>query len=328
MINTENLKKLKELIDSAEHIVFPQPDKIDPDCLASSLAFKRVLEAQGKRVTVYTPEDIPETQRYIPGWDSVVKELPEDFDMAILVDAGSADIATRSIGPKEEEFAKRPFVIIDHHVPDDKKTPYATLSIIEENAPATGQMLYEIFTQLGWEIDKETADLIGFSILYDTYSLTIPGVTPKTLEVMKYIAELGSSIHSLTRRYKKVGGYDIELFKYKAKLIERIELHKDGKIAYIDFPREETEKYEGVLRPMDLVIGDMLQLKGVEIAIAVSDMGEYVKASMRSHPPIAGPAARQFEGGGGHDQAAAFGIKDSSIEEVKEKVLKVVEDLL
>ncbi|PIR98484.1 MAG: hypothetical protein COT88_01510 [Candidatus Colwellbacteria bacterium CG10_big_fil_rev_8_21_14_0_10_41_28] len=325
---TEKSKKLETILRDSKKIVFPQPNKLDADSLASALALKRIFEDMGKEAIVYTSQKIKENLSFVPNIEKVTDQFPTDFDLAILVDAGGLKEADISLNEYRELFEERPFVIIDHHIPEeDNKIPFSDLEIIDPDAPATGQMVFDIAKELGWKIDKEIADMLMTSIMLDTLFLTIPRVKEKDLRSVSELVALGSSIYEIKRNHDRAAGYDLDLIKYKAKLINRIELYRNGTIGIVQITKEEMDKYESRLRPSDLIVYDIQWLKGVEVAATLSDTGELIRCSMRAHVPVAQKAAKHF-GGGGHERAAAFVVEDKSLAEVKEELIEVLSNLL
>jgi nanoRNase/pAp phosphatase (c-di-AMP/oligoRNAs hydrolase) len=74
-----------KIVSDAQHIVVIQADNPDADSMASALALEQILGEMGKQVTLYCGIDITNYLRYIPGHDRVVKDLPHNFDAAILI---------------------------------------------------------------------------------------------------------------------------------------------------------------------------------------------------------------------------------------------------
>jgi len=314
---------LGELVSKSKHILLVQPDKLDPDSIGSSLALKRIFEKLGKETSAYSAKEIPESLRYIPGWDEFKPDLPADFDIALLVDGAPQ---RELVEDHKELFAQKTFVYFDHH--DARPTfPFSIEEVVDAEAAATGEMVYQAAIRLDWPMDKEIGELIGFSIIADTVYFTSSSMRLETFEAAVGITKLGVEIYDLFKKDIETSGYDLDLLKYKADLIQRIELYENGKIGFISIPKEEIQKHGDKLRPMDLIIYDIQRLKGIDIALVLSEQDDGIKGSMRANIPIAAKVAKEF-GGGGHDVAAAFFIENGKLEEVKEKSLKSISKLL
>ncbi len=316
----KSIEQFGKLVDAADDVVLVQPDKLDTDSIASSLALKAIFEKLGKKTSAYSAQPIPSSLQYIPGWQEFKSELPKDFDLAVLVDGAPQK---ELVEDYKDIFAAKPFVHFDHH--DARPTfPFKVLEVVDSEAAATGELLYQAAVQLDWPLDKEIGDLIGFSIMLDTVYFTSSGMRERTFTTIAALYKLGVSIADLYHRDIEVSGYDLELLKYKAELIQRIELYENGRIGFVTIPEEEFNKYSGELRPMDLIIYDIQRLKGVDIAVVLTQQPDGVKGSMRSNIPIAADVAKEFPNGGGHTVAAAFFVEGAKLEEVKEKALSAI----
>ena len=99
-----------------------------------------------------------------------------------------------------------------------------------------------------------------------------------------------------------------ELLPYKGMLLQRVEFYAQNRIATVDIPWKEIERYSHMYNPSMLALDDMRMTIGVAVCIAfkVYDSGR-VTAKIRCTPghPIADKLAEQFEGGG-HAYAAGF----------------------
>ncbi|MDZ4231213.1 MAG: DHH family phosphoesterase [Patescibacteria group bacterium] len=320
---SSSIKEFGKLIAGANHILMVQPNPLDTDSIASSLALKRIFEKLGKKTSAFSAKSIPESLRYIPGWEEFKAKLPKDFDAAVLVDG---EPQRELVEDHKNIFSSKPFVHFDHH-----KTrpafPFPVMEVVDSKASATGELVYQAAEELNWLIDKEIGELIGFSIMLDTVYFTTPSMRPRTFETLTAITHLGVDIADLFRQDMEVSGYDLDLLKYKAQLIDRIEIHAEGKIGFVVIPREEYEKYKDRLRPMDLIIYDIQRLKGVDLALVLTEQPDGIKGSMRANVPIAGKVAKYFNGGG-HDAAAAFFVQNGNLEQVKKEVLEVIKSLI
>src|SRR5690606_36984139 len=83
---------IANILTKATHIVIVQADNPDGDSLASALALEQILHDLGKQPFLYCGIDIPKHLRHLPGWDRVEKDLPHNFDAAILVDCSSRNL--------------------------------------------------------------------------------------------------------------------------------------------------------------------------------------------------------------------------------------------
>ena len=307
-----NLDKFNELVSSAKCIVIVQADNPDGDSLASSLALEGFMEDLGKKATMYCAVDIPSYLRHISGWDRVVHELPKNFDLSIIVDTSSISLLETLVKNGEISWLKtRPAVIVDHHS-TDPTIDFAT-DIINLPASSTGELIYDIASANKWDIKPDNAEYLATSILFDTLGLTSESVNAKTLLTMSKLLEKGVSLAKLEERRRLSNKKSLSLVKYKAKLLDRIELSGDGRVATIDIPFSEIEKYSHEYNPSMLVLDEMRMIDSVLVAIAFKSYPDgKITAKIRANLgiKIAGKLAESF-GGGGHAYASGFKVKNS-----------------
>lgn len=300
----------KKLIDGAQKIIVIQAENPDGDSLGSAVALEEILSDLRKDVVLYCPVDIPKYLRYIKGWDRVVNDFDTSANLAIIVDT-AADVLLSKVleTPGVRHFLEtRPVLVIDHHSTDGNLTFDHT--ILEADAVATGQVIYELATNAGWTINAQAAEDILIAIMSDSLGLTTPNVTPECFFVAGKLAELGASNAAIEERRREFMKKSPEILAYKGKLIERIEYLLDGKLALVHVPFEEITAYSDAYNPGAL-IGDELRLvENVALSCVIKTYPDgKLTARLRGNLPIAEAVAGYF-GGGGHAYAAGFRVHD------------------
>lgn len=322
--------KIKEIIDSSQHIVVIQADNPDADSLASALALEELLEHQGKKVTMYCGIDISDYLHYIPGTDRVVKDIPSKFDSAILVDCSSINLLeqlekTNSIGA----LRTRPFIILDHHQIENTVTINST-ALIDSDAVATGELIYILAKQLNWEITSSAANLLTTSILADSLGFTTDKTSSRPLRIVADLIDLGANLAKLEEIRRRSLSKPINIITYKGKLLQRINYLLDNQLAMIDIPWEETKEFSPHYNPAVLVLEELRFAKDVKLGIVLKSYPDgRITGKLRSNTgsAIAGKLAEHF-GGGGHPSAAGFKTKDYNLEDIKTEIVKQAHQLL
>ncbi len=325
-----NIDKFNKLVDSAKKIVIIQADNPDGDSLASSLALDTLLANLGKEVSIYCGVDIPTYLRHMPGWDRIVHELPKNFDLSIILDTSSVSLLESLEKSGEINWLKtKPCVIIDHHA-TEPTINFAT-DIINEVASSTGEIVFKISEKNAWKIDKQVAEYLASSILFDTLGMTTESVTPKTLLTMSRLLENGVSLAELDDRRRLSNKKSIRLVEYKGRLLQRVSVDVDKRVATIDIPWSEIEKFSYEYNPSMLVLDEMRMIDTVLVAIAFKIYPDgKLTAKIRTNfgIKIADKIAEHF-GGGGHEYAAGFKIsKANNPEETKLECIKKTTELL
>lgn len=306
-----NVKKFSDLINSVQKILIIQADNPDGDSLASALALESLLIDKGKEVILYCGVEIPTYLTYMHGADRVTNDFPRSFDGSIIVDTSALSLLEIIQKEKRLSWLKtKPCIVIDHHA-TETTIDFASL-IINQPAVSTGEIVYKIASELGWELDQVSAECIAYSILSDSLGLMSESVNSETLRIMSELVSTGVSLAKLDSNRRSMSKKTAELVKFKGQLLQRIEYAPDSRIATIDIPWKEIEKYSYAYNPSMLVIDEMRMTDGVMVAIAFKSYPDgKVTAKIRSNYgiTIAGQLAEHF-GGGGHTYAAGFKITD------------------
>lgn len=324
--------QIKQLVDDAQKILIIQADNPDADSIASALALEQILEELGKHTYLYCGIDMPGYLKYLPGWDRVNQELPSSFDLSIVVDASTMTLLAKiAESGKQGTVARKPCIVLDHHAEVESPIPFATVNLTRTDVASTGELIYHLAQGLDWPLDKTSAEFIMTSILGDTQGLTNDLTTAGTYRVMAELVELGVDRPALEELRRNMSKMHPDIFRYKAKLIERTELHIDGKLALVDIPNDEIMQYSPLYNPNALIQFEQLQTEGVIVSVSIKHYNDgRITASIRCNrdAPIASDLAAHF-GGGGHKYAAGFKIiSGKSFAEIKNEVIQKSQELL
>lgn len=332
MINAKykSAEQIKNVIDNSKHIVVVQADNPDGDSLASAIALEHILAKLGKKVTLYCGIDITSYLKYIPGWDRVVKDLPNDFDAAILVDCASITLLeqlekTNQIGA----LRTRPFIIMDHHKVENDVT-INSIDLIDTEAVSTGELIYVLAKQLNYKIDKDTAELLVSSIMADSLGLTVEATTARTIYILAELVELGANLAELDARRRLYMTKPLSVIKYKGQLLQRIEYYCNNELAIVHIPWDEIQTYSPVYNPAVLALEELRMAEGVKMAVVIKTYPDgKITGKIRCNfgAKTAGKLAEHFDGGG-HDSAAGFKTKNWQYEQLKDQLIKESSRLL
>lgn len=325
-----NIEKFIEILKVSNKVVIIQADNPDGDSLASALALESILGNLGKEVILYCGVDIPAYLRYMSGWDRVVRDLPNSFDLSIIVDTSAVSLLESLVKDQKLNWIKtKPCVVIDHHT-TDATIDFAQVMVAGE-AVSTGEIIYQISKSQNWELTRSEAEYIVYSILSDSMGLTSESVTSKTMHILGELISLGVSLAELDNRRRSMSKKTPELVAYKGVLLQRVSYQPDSRIATIDIPWTEIETYSHAYNPSMLVIDEMRMTLGVDIAIAFKTYPDgKITAKIRSNygVKIAGKVAEHF-GGGGHVYASGFKVTDGkSLNQVKSECIALSARLL
>lgn len=306
------MSSIESLISQSQKIVIIQADNPDGDSLASALALEEVFSDMNKTPVMYCGVDIPGYLRYMNGWDRVVNNLPNDFDLSIIVDTGSISLLENLHKSQEINWIKtKPCIVIDHH--QTESTIDFALNHIEP-AVSTGELIYKLCVKNKWPMSLTFKEHIASSIMSDSMGMISESTSSESIRIIADVVEGGVSLARLDSRRKEHHKKQPELLGYKGDLLKRVKYLDEGQIAYITIPWPEIEKYSPLYNPSMLVIDEMRQVENVKVVIAFKSYPDgRITAKLRSNYgyPVCAKTAEQF-GGGGHQYASGFRVTDSS----------------
>lgn len=322
---------IAKIIGVAKSIVIIQGNNPDGDSLASSLSLEQILHDLGKQPHMYCGMAIPAHLRYLPGWDRVERDVPKSFDASIIVDCSAKTLLESADKSGQLAWiAAKPVIIIDHH--DAPNTiDFANVVLNRPDAVSTGEVIYELAAQLDWGLEQNAMDMIAVSILADSLGLMSQATSARSIRIIADLVERGVDLPAIDNARRELMRKSVELVRYKAQLLQRIEYSQDNLIATVTIPWEEIEQYSNQYNPSMLVIDDMRLTDGVAVAIAFKEYRDKkVTGKIRANfgNPVAGKLAEHF-GGGGHPYAAGFKVLDGRpLSEIKSEAIKVATGLL
>jgi phosphoesterase RecJ-like protein len=228
-------------------------------------------------------------------------------------------------------IAAKPCIVLDHHRTVENPLTFAKVTICDSSVSSTGELVFRLAKQLNWPLKHDASKFIMTAILGDTQGLSNELATHETHRVVADLIESGVNRPALEEERRAYGKMPPQIFKYKARLIDRAELSSGGRIAYVSIPQNEINQFSPLYNPAPLIQNDILQTADVAIAIVFKyyDDGR-VTGAIRSNfgYPIADKLAKEM-GGGGHSFASGFKVTDGrSFDQVKQTCLELCAQLL
>ena len=324
--------QIQQLIAGATNVLILQADNPDGDSLGSALALEHILGDMGKKTWLYCAVDMPSYLHYMAGWDRVSNEIPSKFDISIIVDASTMTLFEKlAASGKQGWVASKPCIVLDHHRGVSNQIPFATITINDFTKSSAGEVIYSLATQLSYSISLPAQECIMTAILGDTQGLSNNLASPATYRVVADMIEAGidrPQLENIRREYSKMPP---EIFRYKATLIKRTEMYLDGQLGLVSIPQSEINEFSPLYNPGALIQGDILQTRGVAVAIVLKHYADgHITGAIRCNPGSSiGVELAEHFGGGGHPYASGFKINGNRpLDDVKTDCIHQVDTLL
>lgn len=292
----------------------------DGDALGCTIATALCLQQLGKDVTAWNEDGVPEKFRYLPGYEMVQRPPAEAqrFDVAIVLDNA---VKTRAGKAVEAVAHADVWINIDHHITNEG---YGDLSYIDATAPATGQILFELFRGQELPLTYAMADNLFVAISTDTGSFQYPNTTARTYEIGAELIRAGVNVGTLSQKmYESYPRRRLELLRA---LLNVLRFSSKDRVASFALSVETAKKLG--IQPDDTegLIDYIRAIDGVVAAAFFEEIGDgRVRVSLRSKSPrISVSKVCGLFGGGGHTLAAGARVA-GSLAEVQEKVLQAID---
>jgi bifunctional oligoribonuclease and PAP phosphatase NrnA len=291
----------------------------DGDALGSLLATTLALRQLRKDALMYLAGVAPLPREYsFMHLDGLLRELPGDIDERVLValDCAKAD----RIGPDPAPIERATLVLdIDHH---HDNTQFGDINLIVPNASSTGEVLRDVFRELGVELTPEIAEPLYIALVTDTGRYQYSSTTPKTHRLAAELIEAGADFHAVFKQVYE----SLELAKFKliGRAADRTRVLEGGRIIVSYLLRSDFADLGASEAYSEGIIDFLRAVEGSELAVLIRepprDTGPTRRVSLRSSVDELDVSvlARAF-GGGGHRQAAGFS-SEASIDEITELV--------
>ncbi|HYA32134.1 MAG TPA: bifunctional oligoribonuclease/PAP phosphatase NrnA [Thermodesulfovibrionales bacterium] len=288
-------EELIEFLLSEKEFLLATHINPEGDALGSALALSMALESLGKETVVYDRDHVPESYRFLPGYERFTNSLPSQGVGAplILLDCNEPERAGF------DNIAVSFAAVIDHH---ETEKDFGNIRWIEPHAAATGLMVFHLIRSLGVPITKDMAANLYTALAIDTGTFRYSNVTSDTLRVAAELVDAGADPAAVA-----VGLYEtwsggrfrllievlntLEIVDKTAMIVARKEAFtKTGTAG------EDTENFGNFPRMM----------RDIEVAAFFRETEDGWKVSLRSKGSfnVARIAAR-FNGGG-HRNAAGY----------------------
>src|SRR5690349_22086399 len=316
---SSDLQAVVAALREGERFLVVTHENPDGDALGSLLAATLGLRQLGKDVVMFLAGMAPVPREYaFMQLDDLQRDVPADIAdrTVVAVDCAKAD----RIGPDTRLLDEAVSVIdIDHH---HDNTRFGDVNLIVADASSTGEVLSDVFAELGVEITPEIAEPLYIALVTDTGRFQYANTTPKSLRLAAELVEAGADVHAVFQQvYESV---EFAKLKLLARALERARVLEGGRVVVSYLVRTDFAEV-GAAEPYSEGIIDYLRaVEGAELAVLIRepprDSGPSRRVSLRASVDEldVSTIARLFDGGG-HRQAAGFSA-EQSVDEITERI--------
>jgi phosphoesterase RecJ-like protein len=312
---TSDVEAVADAIRSHDRFLLVTHENPDGDALGSILALKLALDELGKDSVMYLYGDAPLPAEYsFMELDELRRRLPDDWRERVLI---AVDCANESrMGPDPEPLDGARLVLnIDHH---HDNTRFGAVNLVVATASSTGEVLRDLFRELGVELTPELAEALYIAVVTDTGRFQYSNTTAKSLRLAAELVEAGADIHQIFRDvYETVQFAKLKLL---ARALERAQIYDGGRLVVSYLLRTDFTDIGAAETYSEGIIDSLRAVEGADMAALIREPprsdGPARRVSLRaSNDELDVSAIARKSGGGGHPQAAGFS-SDATVEEI------------
>ena len=285
----------------------------DGDGLGSEVALGLWLRSRGKAVRIVNDSIVPAAftflTRHLPMESFEPESAEQRFDEADAVVV--LDTSNRQrVGRLAALFDRHPVpvAVIDHHVSHARG--FGQVNVIEPEASATGEIVYDLLLEAGEPITPEIAEALYVALMTDTGSFRYSNTDTHAHRMAADLLSHGldpQRLHAQVHSHASAGR-----LRFFGEVLSALELDVDGRLVILDAAPEQFARHGLVGADTDGLVDLPRTIAGVEVVVLFSEVESgKVKVSLRSTGRVAIDGVATRFGGGGHMHAAGVLMRGS-----------------
>jgi c-di-AMP phosphodiesterase-like protein len=322
---------LKELMLESDKVIIMGHKYPDMDAVGAAIGIRKVAQMNQKEA--YVVINFAELDTGVKRLINEIKQYPDIYSRFITpeeaIEMATEDtllVVVDTHKPSfviEEKLLKKieDVVVIDHHRRSEDFIKNPMLVYMEPYASSTAELVTELleYQPKNEKINTLEATALLAGIIVDTKSFTLR-TGSRTFDAASYLRALGADTVLVQKFLKE----DVDTYLQRSKIIETVKFYFDG-VAVASGP--ENVICTPVLTAQ--TADTLLTMDGVQASFVIAKRGENeVGISARSLGNINVQVIMESLDGGGHLSNAATQLKDVTIKEAENLLLKAIEDYL
>ncbi len=273
----------------------------DGDAISSTVAVGWLLEKLGKQVVLVNESELPSRLSFLDRFNQIRRFEPSDgevqYNRVIAVDCAD----WKRMGSVVDCFSDDVKLLnIDHHPTNDK---FGTIHVIDPDAAATAEILYDLIELSRIPLDKECATAIYTGLLTDTGGFRYSNTSSKVMEIASNLLGYGVKGHELADLLLEKMTFG--KFKMLKLALNRLSFDENQSIGWLYITQQDMQDLNASSEDLEGIVNYALNVDGVEVGILFKEAEDgSIKASLRSAGKADVAAVAQLFGGGGHIRAS------------------------
>jgi bifunctional oligoribonuclease and PAP phosphatase NrnA len=175
------IQRLSRELIAGRRVALSTHMNADGDGCGSETALARLLAQRGLSVRIVNPTPWPTLFDFLLGEDIDERTAQgpaalSGIDLLIVLDI--SDVKRLGALADTVRHLNVPKLVIDHHIPSDE--PAGEVLVADTSACATGELVYDLACELGFDITPDIARSLYAAILTDTGGFRYSNTTPRS----------------------------------------------------------------------------------------------------------------------------------------------------
>lgn len=309
-------KAARQFIVGGDNFLISTHINSDGDAIGASLAMSEIIRQIGKKSRIILHDNpIDSKYKFLWGFDQI-----ESYDRSLHKKQASKAIlldtpAVTRIGDVANLIGTRTTILnIDHH---RSNTEYGSINIVDENACATSELIYQLAKSLKVIVGPEMAMQLYTGIMFDTGRFRYSNLH-RAFPIAAMLARSGAQPEWAAEAVYSQKSY--KSIKILGEALASLRLYSGNRVAVMNLP------YKAIKGSNDLdgIVDYAISISEVEVAVLMKEQKPgQVRVSLRSRGKFdVNDLARGFQGGG-HPNAAGFCIT-CGLNEARKAILKAI----
>ena len=297
-----SMRRAAEVVRNSQTLGAVCHERPDGDALGSMLGFAAAARLAGLKVEIAVPppSELPSRYGFLPADPLSLTIDPSDPPETLLAfDCGALD----RLG-KLAEVAERVenLVVVDHHI---SNPGFGTVNLVDPQAAATVELVYELILELGWPIDEVVATYLLTGLVTDTGRFQYSNTTPRSHRIAAHLLEAGARAEVIGQSVYEEEPFG--LLSVAGAVLSRAQLDTGRRVVWSVLYLKDLEAALLNGEDTELLI-DLVRLpREAEVAMLIRETPtQEVRVSLRSRGKVDVGALAASLGGGGHHNASGF----------------------
>ncbi len=301
-------KKIFKEIKKYDTIVIARHIGVDPDAMASQIAFRDSIKLTFPEKRVLAVGTGSAKFRYIGNLDKL-----ENINDALLIVVDTPDKRRVDI-TSFDGFSE--MIKIDHHPFIEK---FCDIELIEDDRSSAAEIIMELIKDTKLLCNENIARTLFIGLASDSNRFLFNSCSANTFKLVgEYLEEYKFDMYDI---YQQMYARPLKEVRLEGYMSENMEVTKHG-VGYMKVSDEIINKFEADSASAGNVVNNFNFIEGVYIWLTITEdvKNEYYRISIRSRGPEINQVAEKYHGGG---HKFASGVKLQTIQEA----MLLVEDL-